>query len=167
MQRIGFLDNTIHHILKSFDAIREIYPASQLFSHEAEMYEYLEKEGLDVVLMNLDLSPNDAIHIVQEIRSMKLQHKQPLLVVYSLKQDDFVQEVVLEKGADAFVGFHRKPAVLRPFLKNLLARRQRKERSRFDASHGRSMAPSHSAGIRYIAASKNEPMTSLAQCAPT
>ena len=48
---------------------------------------------------------------------------QPLLVVYSLKTDDFVQEVVLENGADAFINFHRKPAVLRPFIKNLLARR--------------------------------------------
>lgn len=80
------------------------------------------KNPADVVFLNLDLQPNDAVAICKEIRQ-KNSESNPFLVIYSEKQDDFVQELAFNSGVDSFINFHTKPAVMELFLKNLLRRR--------------------------------------------
>ena len=72
--------------------------------------------------MNLDLQPNDAVTVLKEI---KLKHavSNPFIIIYSDKQDDFVQELAFNSGADAFIAFHNKPSVLELFIKNILRRK--------------------------------------------
>jgi DNA-binding response OmpR family regulator len=125
---IAWLDNTIHHIFRSFESLRQVFPNAQLFSHEAELYDFLELNSPDLIVMNLDLKPNDAIHVVQELRAFRPPFF-PLLVVYSLRTDELAEELALLKGADAFIDFHRKPTMLRPFIVNLLSRKHFSETS--------------------------------------
>jgi PleD family two-component response regulator len=73
--------------------------------------DFIEKEESDVVFSNLDLSPNDAVIITKEIKGRKLNNN-PFIVIYSEKQDDFAQEIALNSGADGFINFHLKPAVV-------------------------------------------------------
>ena len=73
--------------------------------------------------MNLDLQPNDAVTILKEVKHLHpLQF--PYMVIYTEKNDDFVQELAFNSGADSFINFHHKPAVVELFLKNLLRRRE-------------------------------------------
>lgn len=126
---IAFVDNLVHEILKSYDTLREDFPGTYLFTHEKELFELMEKQKVDLVLLNLDLSPNDGIHLMKEIVSRQ-KPEPPLVVIYSPKQDDFVQELALNSGADSFIGFYRRAAVLRLFVKNMLSRRKPHPRQR-------------------------------------
>jgi DNA-binding response OmpR family regulator len=121
---IIFVDNTINRIFKSIDLIRETFPGLQIFSTENEFTAAIDL-GLepDVILFNLDLFPNDAIHIMKEIRQRTFP-SQPFIVIYTDKGDDFIQELAFNAGADAFINFHAKGSLLKLFLRNLLRRRK-------------------------------------------
>jgi two-component system response regulator BaeR len=120
--RIAFLDNSVQHIFSSVEMVRGAYPNTQLFTHETELLESMRSVAYDLIVMNLDIAPNDAIQVLREMRTGSPQN-QPFVVIYSLQQNDFIQELAFDSGADAFVTFHRKPLVLKLFIANLLARR--------------------------------------------
>lgn len=119
---IIFLDNSIHRIFKTIEVLKGSFPNISIFNQEQDFFEFLEKNPADVVFLNLDLQPNDAVAICKEIRQ-KNSESNPFLVIYSEKQDDFVQELAFNSGVDSFINFHTKPAVMELFLKNLLRRR--------------------------------------------
>ena len=70
--------------------------------------------------------PNDAVTYTKELKQKKLA-SEPFIIIYSDKQDDFVQELAFNSGVDGFINFHYKPAVVLLYLKNLLKRKQKKE----------------------------------------
>lgn len=119
---IIFLDNSIHRIFKTIEVLKVSFRNISIFNQEQDFFEFLEKNPADVVFLNLDLQPNDAVAICKEIRQ-KNSESNPFLVIYSEKQDDFVQELAFNSGVDSFINFHTKPAVMELFLKNLLRRR--------------------------------------------
>lgn len=119
---IIFLDNSIHRIFKTIEVLKSSFRNVSIFNQEQDFFEFLEKNPADVVFLNLDLQPNDAVAICKEIRQ-KNSESNPFLVIYSEKQDDFVQELAFNSGVDSFINFHTKPAVMELFLKNLLRRR--------------------------------------------
>lgn len=120
--RIVFVDNLINRIFKTVESLSQSYKNVTIYSTEQELMAALEIGAPDVIFMNLDLQPNDAVVLVREIRK-KYPLTPPFLIIYSEKQDDFVQEIAYNSGVDAFIGFVDKLAVLRVFLKNLLRRR--------------------------------------------
>src|SRR5688500_14488675 len=71
--------------------------------------------------MHLDLVPNDAINLLKEIKQKG--YSTSYLVIYTEKQDDFIQELAFNSGADCFINFHQKPSIMKFFLRNLLRRR--------------------------------------------
>lgn len=119
---IVFVDNTIHRIFKTVDSLKHGFQNIRLFKTEDEFWEFNESEIPDVVLLNLDLVPNDAVAILKEIKS-KYREFAPSVIIYSEKQDDFVVELAFNSGADGFISFHNKASVLELFLKNLLRRK--------------------------------------------
>ncbi|MDO8998334.1 MAG: winged helix-turn-helix domain-containing protein [Bacteroidota bacterium] len=121
---IVFFDNSISHIFKTIDLFKNTYPNVYIFNQEIEFFEFIEKNDCDIIFLNLDLSPNDAILITKEIKTRNVVSK-PFVVIYSDKQDDFAQEVAFNSGVDSFINFHAKPAVMNLFLKNILKRRIR------------------------------------------
>lgn len=124
---IVFIDNSINQIFKSLDGLKDTFSNIKAFNDEREAISYVDQKPVDLLFLNLDLLPNDAVSVTKEIRQKNLESN-PFIVVYSDKQDDFVQEMVFNSGADSFINFHNKPAILGLFIKNLLRRRIKKEK---------------------------------------
>lgn len=119
---IVFFDNSISRIFKTIDLIQNSYSNVFTFNQEKDFFDFIENENCDVIFLNLDLTPNDAILITKDIKTRNLNSK-PFIVIYSDKQDDFAQEFAFDSGADSFINFHTKPSVMLLFLNNLLRRR--------------------------------------------
>ncbi|MCE3227135.1 MAG: DNA-binding response regulator [Bacteroidetes bacterium] len=119
---IVFIDNSIHKIFRSLDGLKTSFENIKAFNDEKEGVDFIYEKPIDLLFLNLDLVPNDAVSVTKEIRQKKLESN-PYIVIYSDKQDDFVQEMVFNSGADSFINFHNKPAILQLFIKNLLKRR--------------------------------------------
>lgn len=119
---IIFFDNSISRIFKTIDLIKATFPNVFICNQEPDFFELIENNECDIIFLNLDLTPNDAVLITKEIKLRNLNSK-PFIIIYSDKQDDFAQEIAFNSGADSFINFHSKPGVMILFLKNLLKRR--------------------------------------------
>lgn len=120
---IVFLDNSINRIFKSIELLKNAYPNVNVFNQESEFYDFLNHNPTDVIFLNLDLQPNDGVVLCKEIRNKSFE-SDPFIILYSDKQDEFIQELAFNSGADSFINFHNKPAVMELFLENLLKRRK-------------------------------------------
>ena len=118
---IYVVDNSFNSMYRSLDFLRVSFPGLRVCSGEGELFEAFGIAHPDVLLLNLDLRPTDAIHLTSEVRKLPWAAR-CRIVIYSDKQDDFVQELALNAGADGFINFHHKPAVLKLFIENLLRR---------------------------------------------
>jgi len=121
---IVFVDNSLQRIYKSVDALKDVYDKINVFNNEKEALEFIFSNPTDIVFLNLDLVPDDAVTITKEILQKKMDPA-PFIVIYSDKQDDFIYELAFNSGIDSFIHFHNKPAVLQLFIKNLLSRRKK------------------------------------------
>lgn len=121
--RIVFVDNSISKIYKTIAALRSVFPDLQVFSQETELYEYLDNDQADIILISLDLQPNDGLAVLKELRSQNIQPP-PYIIIYSEKQDDFLQELAYNSGADGFINFHQKGTIMALFLKNMMRRKK-------------------------------------------
>lgn len=119
---IAFLDNSVNRIFKTVETLKKSFNGIMVFNQEKEFLEFVEHNLTDVIFLNLDLQPNDAVTLVKEIAG-KHQEPIPFIIIYSDKSDDFVQELAFNVGVDSFINFHNKPAIVELFLKNLLRRR--------------------------------------------
>ncbi len=119
---IVFLDQSPQKIAKTIELLQSIYKNLKVFMKEEEIMSFLEQQAPQLIFLNLDLQPNDGIAILKEIRSKPFKEI-PYVVLYSEKQDDFLQELAFGSGADAFIGFQSKPMTMKLFVLNLLWRR--------------------------------------------
>jgi DNA-binding response OmpR family regulator len=121
---IIFVDNSINRIFKTIETLKSSFGNISIFNQEKDLFEFLESHDADVIFLNLDLHPNDAVILLKEIRQRNaIPH--PFIIIYTEKQDDFVQELAFNSGVDSFINFHNKASVMELFLKNLLRRRIR------------------------------------------
>jgi two-component system alkaline phosphatase synthesis response regulator PhoP len=120
---IFFVDNMVNSIFKSIESLKNLYPGLKVFNSEQELFEQLEVTVPDVIFLNLDLQPNDAVLVTREIRN-RFPLSPPFIIIYSNKQDDFVQELAFNSGVDGFINFHQKSSVLKLYLANLLRRKK-------------------------------------------
>lgn len=121
---IIFVDNSINGIFKTVEGLKRSFESISIFNQEKDFLEFLDNNRADVIFLNLDLQPNDAVILCKEIRQRNLEAN-PFIVIYTDKQDDFVQELAFNSGVDSFINFHNKVSVMELFLKNLLRRRVR------------------------------------------
>jgi DNA-binding response OmpR family regulator len=119
---IVFVDNAVNRIFKTIDALKTTYDSIFIFNQEKDFFDFLNEHQADVIFLNLDLHPNDALILLKEIRQRKPESN-PFIIIYTDKQDDFIQELAFNSGVDSFINFHNKAAVMELFLKNLLRRR--------------------------------------------
>lgn len=117
-----FVDNSVNRIFKTVEALKQSFPNIAIFNQEKDFFDHLDSHQSDVILLNLDLQPNDGLAILKEIKQRELK-SDPFIIIYSDKQDDFVQELAFNSGVDSFINFHNKVAVLELFLQNLLRRK--------------------------------------------
>lgn len=121
---IVFVDNAVNRIFKTIDTLKNSYESIFIFNQEKEFFEFLDGHPADVIFLNLDLHPNDALILLKEIKQRKTESN-PFIIIYTDKQDDFIQELAFNSGVDSFINFHNKAAVMELFLRNLLKRRIR------------------------------------------
>jgi len=122
-ETIVFIDNSIHGIFKSLDELGKLFQNIKAFNNEKDGLEFVNHHPIDLLFLNLDLSPLDGVSITKEITQIKNEPR-PFIIVYSDKQDDYVQEMVFNSGADSFINFHNKPEILGLFIRNLLRHRK-------------------------------------------
>ena len=120
---IVFLDNSINKVFKVVESLKNTFPNIFVFNQEADFTDYITLHTTDVIFLNLDLQPNDGVVLCKEIRQKNFE-SQPFIVIYSDKQDEYIQELAFNSGADSFVNFHAKAAVMELFIKNLISRRK-------------------------------------------
>jgi two-component system alkaline phosphatase synthesis response regulator PhoP len=89
-----------------------------------ELMHYVKQYEAGIVLMNLTLEGNDAISLCQEIRGRK-DIKQPFIIIYSEKNEDYVQITSFNSGADDYLIKPLKATILAARFKALLRRRIR------------------------------------------
>lgn len=119
---IVFVDNAVNRIFKTIDTLKTSYENIFIFNQEKDFFDFLDENLADVIFLNLDLHPNDALILLKEIKQRKSESN-PFIIIYTDKQDDFVQELAFNSGVDSFINFHNKASVMELFLKNLLRRR--------------------------------------------
>jgi DNA-binding response OmpR family regulator len=120
--QVVFIDNSLHKIFRTIDVLQKTISEVKVFPHEEEFYVYLENFNPDIILISLELTPNDGVMLLKELRQ-KTFRIAPFIVIYSDKQDDYLQELAFNSGADAFVAFQYKPIIMSHFLANMLRRR--------------------------------------------
>lgn len=119
---IVFVDNSVNRIFKTIEGLKNSFGNIHIFNQEKDFFDFLETNPIDIIFLNLDLQPNDAVAICREIKQRNLEAN-PFLIIYTDKQDDFVQELAFNSGVDSFINFHNKSSVMELFIKNLLRRR--------------------------------------------
>ncbi len=89
---------------------------------KGEAIHFLEKHKVDIILSDLNIGESDAIVLCQEIRNKK-DIQQPFIIIYSDKNEDYIQITSFNSGADDFLIKPVKPLILAARFKALLKRR--------------------------------------------
>jgi len=120
---IVILDHVVSNSEKLTRALIPLSKSVEVLNQENLLYDKIATGGVDAVLMNLDFKPNDAVTVLGELKVRYPEFK-GFIVIYAEVQDEYVQELVYNSGADAFISFINKPLLLQLFLKNLLRRKE-------------------------------------------
>lgn len=71
----------------------------------------LKEKTIQLIIIELDFSDKDAISLTSDIRNQKLNN-QPYIIVFSDKNDDYIQITAFNSGADDFIISPIKPILL-------------------------------------------------------
>jgi two-component system alkaline phosphatase synthesis response regulator PhoP len=116
-------DNDVYVLMNLKDSLEtfgfEIIPAN----NKKELIHFLHHYTIDFVLVNLDLQDSDGISTSLEIRQQK-DIKQPFIIIYSQKSDDFIQITAFNSGADDYLTTPLKPNLVAARLKAMLKRKK-------------------------------------------
>jgi len=119
--RIAIFDQSPLKMAKCLQRLSEVFQYVDYFESENKFFTNIALQEPQIILLNLDLQPNDGIAILKELRQKEFKEA-PYIIIYSDKQDDFLQELAYSGGADAFISFQEKPLLLESFLRNLIWR---------------------------------------------
>lgn len=118
---IVFCDNSDQQIKRSLDYLVEKGFDTYVIKDEKSLFEFISKQVVHVILLELDYKSKDAISLTSEIRNLK-GINQPFIIVYSEKQDDFIQVTALNAGADDYIVSPLKPLLLEARISALTKR---------------------------------------------
>lgn len=79
--------------------------------NEEELFGQLHNNQISLVILELDLKQKDGITITSDIRNLK-GIEQPFIIIFSSKQDDYIQITAFNAGADDFIITPIKPILL-------------------------------------------------------
>lgn len=88
-----------------------------------DLVDTIKNNQANLILLELDLKNKDAISITSEIRSIK-EIQQPYIIIFSNKNDDFIQITAFNSGADDFINTPIKPVLLEAKIATLKKRFQ-------------------------------------------
>lgn len=118
---ILYYDTQLSSVYKTIDHLKKAFPGLVVVKSETEFFDFLKNNSADVLIVNLDVSPMDGIAITREAIN-QIEEKKPYVIVYSNKQDDFLQELAYNSGVDAFISANYSPVLMELLVKSLLRR---------------------------------------------
>ena len=92
---------------------------------DEELFSLLNEGTVNLVVVELDYKFKDGISITSDIRNLK-NIEQPYIILFSNKQDDYIQITAFNSGADDFIITPIKPILLEARIATLKKRSQSK-----------------------------------------
>lgn len=103
--------NSEPSIKKIVEFLEEKKYAVAFVKNEEELLKQLHTNRISLVILELDLKHKDGITITSDIRNLK-DIEQPFIIIFSSKQDDYIQITAFNAGADDFITTPVKPILL-------------------------------------------------------
>ncbi len=88
---------------------------------EDDLHLAISKNDVNLVIIELDYKYKDGITITSDIRNLK-DIEQPYIILFSNKQDDYIQITAFNSGADDFIISPVKPILLEARISTLKKR---------------------------------------------
>lgn len=119
--KIVICSNSESQVKKSIEYLEE--KAYTVFSvkTDAELFKLLNDETIHLVIIELDFKHKDGISLTSDIRNLK-GVEQPYIIIFSNKQDDYIQITAFNSGADDFIVTPIKPILLEARIATLKKR---------------------------------------------
>ncbi len=108
---IVFCSNQESAVLKAIDYLKERSYTVFYTETENDLLSLLHSHEIHLVIVELDFKSKDGISVTNEIRNLKTI-EQPYIVIFTNKDDDYIQITALNAGADDFIITPIKPALL-------------------------------------------------------
>lgn len=103
--------NSEPSIKKIVEFLEEKKYAVVFVKNEEELLKQLHANRVSLAILELDLKHKDGITITSDIRNLK-DIEQPFIIIFSNKQDDYIQITAFNAGADDFITTPVKPILL-------------------------------------------------------
>ncbi|MES2762385.1 MAG: response regulator transcription factor [Bacteroidota bacterium] len=113
--------NTESSIKKTTEYLEEKKYEVTFAKSEDDLYVLLETGNVNLVIIELDYQYKDGITITSDIRNLK-NIEQPYIILFSNKQDDYIQITAFNSGADDFIISPIKPILLEARIATLKKR---------------------------------------------
>lgn len=92
-----------------------------LAKSEEDLLTILKEAEVNLVIIELDFKQKDGITLTSDIRNLK-GVEQPYIIIFSNKQDDYIQITAFNSGADDFIVSPIKPILLEARISTLKKR---------------------------------------------
>jgi len=123
--QIIICSNTDSSIKKTAEYLEEKKYQVSFAKSDEDLYSSLKKGNVHLVIIELDYTFRDGISITSDIRNLK-DIEQPYIILFSNKQDDYIQITAFNSGADDFIISPIKPILLEARISTLKKRSQSK-----------------------------------------
>jgi DNA-binding response OmpR family regulator len=118
---IIFVSNAESSVKKTIEFLEEKKHKVTFAKSEEDLYHSLTHDDVNLVVVELDYKQKDGITITSDIRNLK-GIEQPFIILYSNKQDDYIQITAFNAGADDFIISPIKPILLEARISTLKKR---------------------------------------------
>jgi len=113
--------NAESQVKKSIEYLEEKDYGVFFIKNEEELFDKLNQENIHLVIIELDFKHKDGITLTSDIRNLK-SITQPYIILFSNKQDDYIQITAFNSGADDFIVTPIKPILLEARIATLRKR---------------------------------------------
>lgn len=118
---IVICSNTESSVKKTMDYLEEKKYHVTFAKTEEDLLACIKKGNVHLVIIELDFKCKDGITLTSDIRNLK-EIEQPYIILFSNKQDDYIQITAFNSGADDFIISPIKPILLEARISTLKKR---------------------------------------------
>ena len=118
---ILFCSNSELSVKKTMEFLVEKKYHVSLAKSEEDLLTILKEAEVNLVIIELDFKQKDGITLTSDIRNLK-GVEQPYIIIFSNKQDDYIQITAFNSGADDFIVSPIKPILLEARISTLKKR---------------------------------------------
>jgi two-component system alkaline phosphatase synthesis response regulator PhoP len=123
---IAICSNSETTIKKTMEYLEEKKYKITFVKSEEELLHSLSHDDVNLVIVELDYKQKDGITITSDVRNLK-GIEQPFIILFSNKQDDYIQITAFNAGADDFIVTPIKPILLEARISTLKKRLANRE----------------------------------------